>query len=458
MKEKQSQQRKKPSILVICLTLCLFFLPTITFADSQEHHYIEKFTSINNVNEQSETATSRFSRQYSWWPFVASSSSIEGVVYRGYGIYKDKITIEVWREQGETWISVSPDIFKTAFVCSSSFSIKQGFTMYDDVKLETKSGSSQCSTIPYTLLPQVYKLTFWNFVNNPPDLAKSFTLYFNGGETLYYLYIPTTILAPDPDRDGDGYTTKNDCDDSDPRINPGSEEICGDNIDNNCNGLIDENCNPVPAYIYTYYLPYFKAGNGFWTGLGLTNRNQEVSTDFQVTVYGGSGDLLATENKTIPARGQDSFVVAAQLNNSGWMLVNSDQSMSGLAFLGNWGSPLLMADIPFLSDLSSCMIVPHIAQDSTWDTTILICNPNNETINITLKYVDKAGIEQGTKNHTIPAYGSGEYLLSTVFNDKIPLAGSIEISSSNGIAAFALYSDRKNGGTYYAGINAESCD
>ncbi len=117
-----------------------------------------------------------------------------------------------------------------------------------------------------------------------------------------------------------------------------------------------------------------------------------------------------------------------------------------------------MAHIPFSSDLSSCMIVPHIAQDNLWDTTILICNPNSETINITLKYVDKAGIEQGTQNYTILASGSGEYLLSTVFNNKIPLAGSIEIISSNGIAAFILQSDRKSGGTYYAGVNADSCD
>jgi len=209
---------------------------------------------------------------------------------------------------------------------------------------------------------------------------------------------------------------------------------------------------------YKYYIPYFVAGDGFWTGLGLTNRSQEVSTNLQITVYGVGGDLLATENKTIPAHGQDSFVVATHLDNNGWVQVNSNQPMSGLAFLGSWGTPLLMADIPFSSDLSTCMIVPHVAQDSSWDTTILICNPNNETIDVTLKYVDKVGVEQGTQNYTILASGSGEYLLSAVFSDKIPLAGSIEISSSKGIAAFALYSDRKNGGTYYAGINAESCD
>ncbi len=46
----------------------------------------------------------------------------------------------------------------------------------------------------------------------------------------------------DPDRDFDGYPASIDCNNFDPRINPGTSEVCGDGIDNNCNGLVDENC------------------------------------------------------------------------------------------------------------------------------------------------------------------------------------------------------------------------
>ena len=48
------------------------------------------------------------------------------------------------------------------------------------------------------------------------------------------------------DNDGDGYSDANcgglDCDDTNPNINPVVRDICGDSIDQNCNGR-DKICN-----------------------------------------------------------------------------------------------------------------------------------------------------------------------------------------------------------------------
>ena len=53
------------------------------------------------------------------------------------------------------------------------------------------------------------------------------------------------------DFDGDGFTaagacegSRNDCNDNDAGVFPGAPEVCGDGIDNNCNGVIDEECGP----------------------------------------------------------------------------------------------------------------------------------------------------------------------------------------------------------------------
>ena len=49
--------------------------------------------------------------------------------------------------------------------------------------------------------------------------------------------------AEEIDNDGDGYTVcGGDCNDSDGSVYPSAVEVCGDGIDNNCNGAVDEGC------------------------------------------------------------------------------------------------------------------------------------------------------------------------------------------------------------------------
>ena len=50
-----------------------------------------------------------------------------------------------------------------------------------------------------------------------------------------------------------------------------------------------------------------------------------------------------------------------------------------------------MADVPITDSLSPSLVIPHVAQSSTWDTQIFIANPNNSLNSIEMTYYDKQG-------------------------------------------------------------------
>ncbi len=47
------------------------------------------------------------------------------------------------------------------------------------------------------------------------------------------------VACSPTDADGDGYAVSEDCDDTDPAINPGADELC-DDLDNDCSGTIND--------------------------------------------------------------------------------------------------------------------------------------------------------------------------------------------------------------------------
>lgn len=101
---------------------------------------------------------------------------------------------------------------------------------------------------------------------NLSGVGKKMTICHNTGNG----HLNTIIISADAldahlkhgdyvlDVDGDGFTaigacdgSKNDCNDNDSAVFPGAPEVCGDGMDNNCNGIIDEECGPD---FITYYI------------------------------------------------------------------------------------------------------------------------------------------------------------------------------------------------------------
>jgi len=213
----------------------------------------------------------------------------------------------------------------------------------------------------------------------------------------------------------------------------------------------------VPQQIYyDYYLPYFIQGSANWTGVAFRNSNPSRAANVSVTVYGQNGNAQELDKIILPADGQTAFV--AKPSDSlleGWLRVKSDHPLTGLCFFGTTGYDSHMADITFIPNLSKTLYVPHVGQNYQWDTTIMICNPNLVSVNLSLRFVDKDGNTLPAKTYTIPSNGSAAYPVADLVQEGEYVNGSVEIASDQGIAAFALYTDLKwREGKNFAGISA----
>ena len=202
------------------------------------------------------------------------------------------------------------------------------------------------------------------------------------------------------------------------------------------------------TYSYEYSQPYYSSSTIDWIGIALSNASNYYEASIEIVVRATNGDLITEIYKNLPASGKTAFVVDTL--GSGWMNVRSDQPLSGLVFLGR---DSLMADIPFVDSPEASLVIPHSTQNAEWDTTILLCNPQSSNVSVNVINVDEQGLMVAQKSLILPAKGSGSYLLSDFFGVQ-ELGGKIYLQATSGISAFALYSNVKSGGSYFAGINA----
>jgi len=72
----------------------------------------------------------------------------------------------------------------------------------------------------------------------PARIPATLNLIHDSGCMTHYTIAPPDCMTQDWDQDG--YVLAEDCDDWNPRINPGMTEYCFDNLDNNCNQEVDE--------------------------------------------------------------------------------------------------------------------------------------------------------------------------------------------------------------------------
>ena len=205
---------------------------------------------------------------------------------------------------------------------------------------------------------------------------------------------------------------------------------------------------------YLYYLPYFSSNTNHWTGVAFKNCSASNSAEVDVLVYDTDGNVLGNEQASVAPKGRDALMVCDGQPNEGWARINSTQPLVGLSVVTTEGENNYMADIPFASELSTVLYVPHMSQGPYYDTSIMVCNPNTHANTVTITFVDQQGVAVATKSQLVEAYGSWKYELKNILDSSIDNSGSVEIIASHGIAAFALFNNLKTGGYSYAGISA----
>lgn len=209
---------------------------------------------------------------------------------------------------------------------------------------------------------------------------------------------------------------------------------------------------------YSYYIPVFKPPPSFWSGMGIRNLSNTSTASVTIFIYSKTGSLLSSQGKSIPKNGQDNFLVGTGLSQDGWIKIESSQPLAGFKFLGQYdsGTPThyYLADVPFTDTPSPNMVLPHVAQNSTWNTLVYVANANSASNTVQLTYTDKAGVSSSPHTIVLSGNGCAAVTVETIADSSDVSGGYVTVSGSKSIAAFAIYENTKTGNISYAGINA----
>lgn len=206
---------------------------------------------------------------------------------------------------------------------------------------------------------------------------------------------------------------------------------------------------------HRYYLPYYTEASGYWTGIALANCSSTNAAHITLTYYDQNGTAAGTDGVTIAADGQNAFVAGCGTIQQGWILITSDQPLLGFSLFGTTGPGNYFADMPLADTPGTILHLPHVAQNANFDTTIFLCNPNSSAVTVGITLVTREGAAGPLQWQTIPALGNRTVPLSQFLGGAPSISGKMKLWASQGIVAFALYTNVKSGGAGYVGIWAE---
>ncbi len=199
-------------------------------------------------------------------------------------------------------------------------------------------------TIPGSYFGEDGQVQFYFECTGPLPNNDDFVVYVPGS----FINFLWNVIGGCEDQDGDGYGAPgdpscpegevDDCDDSDPDVNPGEVEVF-DGVDNDCDGFADNGVLPADALVISEVMQnpdavddsvgeWFEVYNNTAVELNLEGLwvHDLGSDDFIVTgdLFVGAGDYVVFGNEDNPA---DNGGATVQYEYSGFTLGNTDDEI-----------------------------------------------------------------------------------------------------------------------------------
>ena len=211
---------------------------------------------------------------------------------------------------------------------------------------------------------------------------------------------------------------------------------------------------------FEMYFPQIADGNGYQTTFALTNGNN-VEVRGTLSLFQSNGlPLYVTMDRQnnkmfeflIPANGTlrlqtDGAPLQPIVVRTGWAKITSNNPLGGVAIYQLISAGKINAQ----AGVSSMQLSKGftIFADSTnfSDTGVAVANPNNFSANITLRLLDKFGIERAKKTQTLGPFNHTARFITEFFSETPGVGefeGSVVVESQANVAAVTLRYDNQN--------------